>query len=79
MPLLLAPGSAAALRGRTGSALGARDGVEHVPPAYRRSILTSTRASAGASDMELQVTPEAGELIRRKGGRAALDLISAIS
>lgn len=29
--------------------------------------------------MELQVTPEAGELVRRKGGRAALDLISAVS
>lgn len=29
--------------------------------------------------MELQVTPEAGDLIRRKGGSAALDLIRAVS
>lgn len=29
--------------------------------------------------MELQVTPEAGELVRRKGGQAALDLVSAVS
>lgn len=29
--------------------------------------------------MELQVTPEAGELVRRKGGHAALDLVSAVS
>lgn len=29
--------------------------------------------------MELHITSEADELIRRKGGRAALDLITAVS